>query len=96
MDPLVTPPMPDHLPSEEILTKHKEAIRQLYKQAKFVPSHLAILYNVGESSIYRVLRYNQVERARPTRTGKPYLLNNAQVNWIIEYLSETYKQRTLN
>jgi hypothetical protein len=27
MDPPVTPPMPEHVPGEEILTKHKEAIR---------------------------------------------------------------------
>ena len=63
INPPVTPPMPEHVPGEEILTKHKEAICQLYKQAKFMPSHLAVLYNVGESSIYRVLNYNQPERA---------------------------------
>jgi len=51
MDPPVTPPMPEHVPGKEILTKHKEAIRQLYKQAKFIPAHLAIRYNMGESSI---------------------------------------------
>ena len=27
--------MPEHIPGEEIRTKQKEAIRQLYKQAKF-------------------------------------------------------------
>jgi hypothetical protein len=96
MDPQVTPPMPEHVPGEEILTKHKEAIRKLYKQAKFMPSHLAVLYNVGESSIYRVLHYDQPECARPNRTSRPHLLNNAQVNWIIEWLSEMYRQRTLD
>ena len=96
MDRPVTPPMLDHIPGAEILTKDKEAIRQLYKQAKFIPSHLSVLYNVGESTINRVLRYDQITRARPTRTGRPYLLNDPQINWIIEWLSETYRQRTLN
>jgi hypothetical protein len=96
MDLPSTPPMPEHVPGEEILTKHKEAIRQLYKQAKFMPSHLAILYNINESSINRILRYDEPERIRPNRTGRPRLLNDKQVNWIIEYLSETYRQRVLN
>jgi hypothetical protein len=96
MDPPTTPPMPEHIPGDEILTKHKEAIRQLYKQAKFMPSHLAVLYNVRESSINRILRYDQPERARPGRTGPAYKLNDAQVNWIIEYLSEIYQRRVLN
>ena len=88
--------MLDYVPSDEILTEHKEAIRQLYKQAKFMPSHLAVLYYVGEATINRVLRYDTIYRARLTRTGRPHLLNDAQVNWIIEWLSETYRQRTLN
>jgi hypothetical protein len=58
MDPLVTPPMPDHVPGEEIFAKQKEAIRQLYKQAKFMPAHLSVLYNILESSINRVLQYD--------------------------------------
>ena len=91
-----TPPMPEHVPGEEILTKHKEAIRQLYIRAKFMPAHLAVLYNVGVSTINRVLRYDAPERPRPNRTGLAYKLNDAYVNWIIEYLSETYRQRTLN
>ena len=32
--------MPEHIPGEEIRTKQKEAIRQLYKQAKFMAPHL--------------------------------------------------------
>jgi transposase len=88
--------MLDHVHGEEILTEDKQAIRQLYKQARFMPSHLSVLYNVGESTINRVLRYDQTTRDRPTRTSRPHLLNNAQVNWIIKWLSETYRQRTLN
>jgi hypothetical protein len=76
--------MLDHVPSEEIHTKDKQAIRQLYKQARFMPLYLLTLYNVGESTINRVFRYDQTTRNRPTRTGKPHLLNDAQVNWIIE------------
>lgn len=83
--------MPDHVPGEEIRTKHKEAICQLYKQAKFMPSHLAVLYHVRESLINRVLRYDEPERVWPGRTGLAYKLNDMQVNWIIEYLSKTYR-----
>ena len=85
-----TPPMPDHIPGHEIETKHKEAIRQLYKQAHFAPSHLSALYNIGISSINRILRYDQPERARLTQTRAYPKLNDAQVNSIIKYLSETY------
>jgi hypothetical protein len=50
--------MLNHLPGEEIHTEDKQAIRQLYKQAHFMPLHLAVLYNVGKSTINRVLRYD--------------------------------------
>ena len=72
--------MLDYVLGDEILTEYKEAIRQLYKQAKFMPLHLVVLYHVGELTINRVLRYDMTYRARPTRTSRPYLLNNAQVN----------------
>jgi hypothetical protein len=72
--------MLDHAPGDEIHTEDKQAIRQLYKQARFMPAHLSVLYNVSESTINRVLRYDQTTRERPTRTGRPHLLNDAQVN----------------
>jgi hypothetical protein len=56
-----------------------------------MPAHLAVLYNISELTINRVLRYDQITRARPTRASRPYLLNDAQVNCIIEWLSETYR-----
>jgi hypothetical protein len=61
-----------------------------------MPSHLVVLYNISESLINRVLRYNQIKRVRLNRISRPYLFNDSQVNWIIEYLSESYKQKTLN
>jgi hypothetical protein len=76
MDRPNTPPIPDHVPGEEIHMKYKEAIRQLYKQAKFIPSHLAVLYHIRESLINCVLWYDQPERARPGRTGPAYKLND--------------------
>jgi hypothetical protein len=84
MDSLATPPMLNHLLGEEIHTEDKQAIRQLYKQARFMPLHLIMLYNVGKSTINRVLRYDQITRNRPTRINRPHLLNNTQVNWIIK------------
>ena len=76
--------MLNHLLGDEIYTEDKQAIRQLYKQAHFMPVYLSALYNVGELIINRVLRYDQTIRERPTRTGRPHLLNDAQVNWIIK------------
>jgi hypothetical protein len=58
MDSPATPLMLDHVPGEEIHTEDKQAIRQLYKQARFMPLYLSTLYNVGESTINRVLRYD--------------------------------------
>jgi transposase len=61
-----------------------------------MPAHLVVLYYIGESIINCVLRYNQITGIYPHYIGRPYLLNNMQVNWIIEWLSETYRQRTLD
>ena len=80
MDPPTTPPIRDHVPGEEILTEHKEAIRQLYKQAKFMPAHLAVLYYIGELIINHILCYNQITRRCPNCISRPHLLNNTQVN----------------
>jgi hypothetical protein len=76
MDSPVTPPMLNHLPGDEIHTEDKQAIRQLYKQVYFIPVYLSVLYNIGESTINRILRYDQITRKRPTYTGRPYLLND--------------------
>ena len=38
MNPPLTPPMPEHLPGEEIPAKHKEAMRQLFEFAKNWPN----------------------------------------------------------
>ncbi len=84
MDSPATPPILNHLPGEEIHMEDKQAIRQLYKQARFMPLHLVTLYNVGKSTINRVLHYDQITRNRLTRINRPHLLNDAQVNWIIE------------
>jgi len=71
-----TPPMLEHLPGFEILTKHKEAIRQLVNYAAIPIPKLIARYKLGYSTIRRVLNYEALERARPTRTGRPRLLNN--------------------
>jgi hypothetical protein len=53
-------------------------------------------YKLGYTTIYRVLKYNGPERARPSRTGRPQELTDARVNEIIEYLSETWDNRCLD
>jgi hypothetical protein len=71
-----TPPMLEHLPGFEILTKHKEAIHQLVNYAAIPIPKLMARYKLSYSTIRRVLNYEALERARPTRTGRPRLLNN--------------------
>ena len=92
-----TPPLDfDHQPGDEIPTKHKEAIRQLYGFAKIPIEDLMARYKLGKSTICRILNYDQPERTRPTRTGRPQLLSDAQVDTIIEYCSENWEQRIMD
>jgi hypothetical protein len=91
-----TPPMSPREPGFEIKTKHKEAIRQLYKRAKFPIERLMAEYHLGKSTICKILSYDAPERARPTRTGRPQLLSDARVDEIIEYLSSSWDNRVLN
>src|SRR5450432_3056131 len=78
MDPPCTRPMPDHQPGYEILTKHKEAIRQLHKFAKIGLQQLQGYYSLAESTVRKILRYDVPERARLTRTGRPRESLNTQ------------------
>jgi len=63
--------MSPRLLGEEIKTKHKEAIRQLYKFAKIGLQQLEGYYDLGDSTIRKILSYDIPERVRPTRTGRP-------------------------
>lgn len=85
-----------HLPGFEIRAKHKEAIRQLYGLVKFLVEKLIDIYKLGKSTIYKILSYDPPERARLTRIGRPRLLSDAQVDDVIEYLSELWECRILN
>jgi hypothetical protein len=97
MEPTTPPnPMPDHQLGYEILTKHKEAIRQLRFLANWGPSQLAKVYKTGRSTVNRILKYDAPERLRPTRTGRPRLLNQYQVWDIIDYISFSFEERCLN
>jgi hypothetical protein len=97
MEPTTPPnPMPEHQLNYEILTKYKEAIRQLRFLANWGPSQLAHTYRTGRSTINRILKYDAPERARPTWTGRPRLLNQQQVYDIIDYISFSYKHRCLD
>ena len=89
--------MPEHLPGYEIPTKHKEAMRQLHKFAKIGLQQLVGYYQLGESTVRRILQYDQPERARPTRTGRPReSLNDQEVRDIIDYICESHEHRVLN
>jgi hypothetical protein len=50
--------MPDHKFGFEILTKHKEAIRQLRFIANWGTSAIAKVYKTGRSTINRILKYS--------------------------------------
>jgi hypothetical protein len=46
-----TPPMPEHLPGFEILTKHKEAICQLFNFAVILIRNLIVCYKLSYTLI---------------------------------------------
>ncbi|KAG4430256.1 hypothetical protein IFR05_014252, partial [Cadophora sp. M221] len=93
--PPATPPLDfDHQKGDEIPTKHKEAIRQLYGFAKVPIEVLMTRYKLGKSTITKILNYDAPERARISRTGRPSLLTDTQVDEIIEYLSESWNNRS--
>jgi hypothetical protein len=56
--PPVTPPLDfNHLPGEQIATKHQEAIRQLYGFAKIPIEALMARYELSKSTITHILSY---------------------------------------
>ena len=59
------PPHFTHLPGEEIPTKHKEAIRQLYGFAKIPVEVLSTRYKLGRTTIERVLDYEHTRITGP-------------------------------
>jgi transposase len=84
-----TPPLDfDHKLGDEIPTKHKEAIRQLYWVGKILIGKLESRYQLGKSTIRRILGNDALEHAWPKRTGRPQKLTDIQVNEIIEYCSK--------
>jgi hypothetical protein len=92
-----TPPLDfDHKKGFEIPTKHKEAIRQLYWFGKIPKFQLQERYHLGDTTIDQILAYEKPERKRANRVGKPKKLTDAQVDVIIEYLSESYENRCLD
>jgi hypothetical protein len=89
--------MPEHLLGYEIPTKHKEAMRQLHKFAKIGLQQLVGYYELGESTVQRILQYDYPEQARPTRTGRPReSLGDQEVRGIIDYICELHEHRVLN
>jgi hypothetical protein len=77
-----TPPNLDfnHQKGYEIPTKHKEAIRQLHGFAKMSIGVLTSRYELGESTIRRILDYDKPERARAGRTGPIQKLSDQRVD----------------
>ncbi len=98
MAPIFTPPMSARKPGKEIKTKHKEAIRQLYKFAKIGIKLLEGYYDLAGSTVRKVLRYDIPKRARPTRTGRSResLRTKQEVRDTIAYISTKHTTRELN
>jgi hypothetical protein len=94
--PPTTPPLDfEHLPGQEISTKYKEVIRQLYSFAKVSIKSLIARYKFSKLTINRVLSYDQLERARVSRTSRLIILSDLKVDEIIKYLSESWNTRIL-
>ena len=81
----------DYQSGFKIATKHKEAIRQLYGFVGKLVEELMARYKLSKSTILHILSYEHPEHARPTWIGRLLELTDSQINTIIEYLSETYK-----
>jgi hypothetical protein len=97
MSAITPPPLDfDHRKGFEIPTKHKEAIRQLHWYRKVPKIQLQERYKLGDTTINKILGYPAPERVRPNRKGKPQLLADRKLDWIIEYLSESWENRILN
>ena len=85
------------LPGEEIKTKHKEGMRQLYRAAKWGLQQIEGYYDLADSTVRKILLYDIPERARPIRTGRPReSLNTQEVRNVIKYISTNYETRELN
>ena len=96
MPPTTPPPQFDHSKGYEILTKDKEAIRQLHWQAKMPAWKIASNYKLQEREIYKILAYPAPERVRPSRKGRPQRLLDRRVDEIIKYCSEKWENRVLD
>jgi hypothetical protein len=86
----------NHKPGFEIRTKHKEAIRQFHSYRGKPIEALIARYRMGKTIVLQILGYPVLERARPTRTGRPKKLSDKQVDKAIEYLSASWEDRILN
>ena len=70
--PTTPPPLDfDHKPGFEIATKHKNAIRELHGFGGKTIEELMAWYKLTKPIIYHILSYDRLERARPSRTGRP-------------------------
>ena len=85
----------DHKKGFEIPTKHKEAIRQLYRFGKVPIPFLMQRYGLGDMTIKKILFYEKPERKRPRRTGRPQLLTEARLDEVILFLSESWEDRIM-
>jgi hypothetical protein len=86
----------NHLGGDAIPSKHKEALHQLYRFAKILIEGLMAQYKLGKSTIIKILEYDAPECTRISRTGRPSLLTDTEVDQIIEYASESWEHRVLN
>jgi transposase len=77
-------------------TKYKEAVRQLHGFAKMPIEAIMDRYKLSKSGVRKILNYVALERAQPTRTGRPCKLNDLQVHEIFEYCSQSWEHRILN
>ena len=91
-----TPPILEYLPGFEILTKHKEVIRQFFSYTIILILKLIACYKISYMTISRVLNYKALEHARPTRIKLLYFSNNLQVRQIIIYCNNSQEYRTLD
>ena len=71
MPPTTLPLVFNHLAGEEIPTKHKETLRQLYSSAKIPIERLIERYKLGKLIIIKILEYDAPERLESVELEDP-------------------------
>ena len=78
----------------EIHTREKHDIRVKFERGA-TSRELQESYNLGQSTVRKVLNYSNPTRKRPLRIGPKQLLSDAEVDEIKAFCAESWEHRTM-